>query len=112
MSKNRRTKVKFPVYNNYTITVIEARNLVLTGQRLNCEISPNDGAMFIEHPTYSLRSWLLFEPNPSPGYIAHEASHAIRAMFNSVGVRNDDETFAYHHGHLVERLHKFLKKEG
>lgn len=106
---NRRTKIRFPVYNKYTITVIHSKNLLRTGKAVGVDLT-NCGACFVEHPTRSLRSWLLFEVgNVNEMIIAHEASHAIRSMFRKVGVRCDDETYAYHLGHLVERLHKFLR---
>ena len=110
--RNKRTKIRFPVFENFTVTVIVAKNLVNTARACGAECSVNDGALFVEHPKMSLRCWLLFERGSVTNrWVVHEASHAIRHMFKVLGVRNDDETFAYHLGHLTDKLNKFLKDE-
>lgn len=103
---NRRTSIRFPVFK-YTLIVIQARDIVRTGKRLGVDLE-GCGAAFVYVPGIH-RGHLLFEMEADESTIAHEASHAVRAMFKSVGARSDDETFAYHLGHLVGRLHRFLK---
>lgn len=106
-NRNRTTDVCFDVFNGYTVRVIVARDVVRTGRKLGTDLT---GAMaaFITSPG-SKTGWLVLGPDPDEATIAHEASHAIRALFLCVGARNDDETFAYHLDYLVGRIHKFLK---
>jgi hypothetical protein len=85
--------------------------MMRTGRALGHDFT-NDAAVFVPHPTRHLRSWLVFEVgNVNARHIAHEANHVIHHMFKMCGVRKDEENYAYHHGHLVDRLHKFFKKE-
>jgi hypothetical protein len=114
VARNRRTHISFPVYK-YRITVIQARDLVATGHaianRYNVTVElAGCAACFVQHPKKALRCWLLFELDATESTIAHEASHAVTAMFRAVNQRRDEEAFAYHLGHLVHRLHKFLKR--
>lgn len=104
--RNRRAKVAFPVFNGYEIRVILSRDIAGTCRRLQAEHSPCD-ACFVpgQHG-----GWLVFGPNPDEGTIAHEASHAIQALFRGVGARRDEEIFAYHLDYLVQRIHKFIKR--
>jgi hypothetical protein len=110
MSRNRRTKITFPIFNDYQVTVIESNNLVRTGLRLNSDLS-GAHAGFISSIKDPRLGWIVLGPNADEGTVAHEASHAIRAMLAYVGARNEDEVFAYHIGFLVERIHKFLKQQ-
>lgn len=103
---NRRATIRFPVFK-YTLTVIQARDLVRTGKRLGTDLN-GCGAAFVYIPG-TQHGYLVFEMDADESTIAHEASHAVRAMFRAVGTRPDEEAFAYHLGHLVGRLHKFLK---
>lgn len=106
---NRRTKVRFPIFSGYEVRVILSDDLIRTGQRLGIDLS-GAGAAYVEDRAM-LKGWLVFSTNPTAGTISHEASHAVRAMFNTVGARTDNETFAYHLGYLVDRIHKFLKRK-
>jgi hypothetical protein len=82
MGCNRRARVVFPVYSGYEVR-IPARHGV---------------------------GWLILGPKPAPRTIAHESAHAVYALAAHVGTTFDEETFAYHLGHLVEQIHEFLKK--
>jgi len=105
---NRSTDVKFPVFNGYVVRVIAARDVKATGRRLGTDLT---GAMaaFITSTASPKKGWLVLGTAPDEGTIAHEASHAIRALFNAHGARMDDEAFAYHLDFLVGRIHRFLK---
>ena len=106
---NRQTDVRFPVFNGYVVRVIQSRDVKKTGQRLRVDLS-GAVAAWVTDANKPKRGWLVLGPEPDEGTIAHEASHAIRALFNMHGVRMDDETFAYHLDYLVGRIHKFLKR--
>ena len=107
--RNRTTRVCFPVFRNYVVRVILARDIERTGRRLHSDLS-NAAAAFVTQDDKPGRGWLVLGPGADEALVAHEASHAIRAMFASRGVRNDDETFAYHLDFLVGRIHRFLKR--
>lgn len=106
--RNRRTKIRFPIFADFEIAVICTHDLVKTGKRLKEKLEHAEAAYVYkkERPGYG---WLIFGPNPTPELIAHEASHAVRDLFKFAGVGNDNEAFAYHLGHVVRRLHRFLK---
>lgn len=107
--KNRATVVRFPVFGNYEVRVIQARDVKKTGQRLHAQLDPGTTAAWVSSVTNPMVAYLVFGPDADAGTIGHEASHAVRALFQAVGVRNDEESFAYHLGHLEARIHKFLK---
>lgn len=108
--RNKSTRVCFPVYSGYEVRVIFTRDLVATGRRLGEKDDlTHAAAASITLPEHPGLGWLLFEPKPSPDVIAHEASHAIEALARHAGADFDEETFAYHLGHLVGRIHEFLR---
>jgi hypothetical protein len=108
--RNRSCRVRFPVYR-YEVRIIFTADLVATARRLGEKDDVSGaGAVSItldEHPGVG---WLLFAPRPDSGDIAHEAGHAIHALAKAAGTTFDEETYCYHVGHLVERIHKFLKR--
>ena len=103
--RNRRTKVRFPVFNGYEVRVILSRNVPGTCRRL--KVDPDCVACFVPD---GKRGYLVLPLVPDEGTIAHEASHAVQALFVYVGARRDEEAFAYHLDYLVGRIHKFLKR--
>lgn len=105
---NRRCTVTFSVFR-YTVSVIYARNIVLTGKRLKEDLTNAAGA-FVTKDDRPGRGWLVLCPDSDEGVIAHEAAHCIRHMLTNAGATLDDETFAYHLQFLVERIHAFLKR--
>jgi hypothetical protein len=108
--RNRRTIVRFPVYNNYQVRVILARNVPRTAGRLGAGYDFCVACLIPDPDASKRRAWLVLPTDADVGTIAHESSHAIREMFKTRGVRNDDETFAYHLDFLVGRIHKFLRR--
>ena len=109
-TRNRHMRVTFPPFHGYEVRVIATKSIVTTARRLK---EPTDlsqaGAAFITLDDRPGIGWLVFEHKPDPGYITHEAHHAICALAKHVGTTFDEETFAYLMGHLVERIHKFVK---
>ena len=104
---NRRTTFRFDVFE-FSLTIILAESVQQTARRLGVNIT-GAYACFITQGDKPAHGWLIFDTNPSPGTIAHEASHAIWRMLTDVGAM-DDETFAYHLHHLVGGIHKFMNK--
>lgn len=107
---NRCTKVRFPVFNGYEVRVILARNVKTTGRKLGTDLADCVAALVTREDKPKV-SWIVLGPNArDAGSIAHEASHAIRALFACAGARMDEEAYAYHLDFLVGRIHKFLKR--
>lgn len=109
--RNRRTVIKFPVFNNYEVRVIQAHDVAATGRRLKEKLEDAEAAFITkdEEGKYGI-GWLVLGPNPTPEVVAHECSHAIMHLLNYAGVqRPEEEVFAYHLGYLAGRVHKFLK---
>jgi hypothetical protein len=108
MTRNRRTRVAFHVFSGYEIRVILARDVAATGRRLNADLTGARGGHLVKPG--SPEAWIVLGTDPDESTVAHEAAHAVRAMLRYVGVRVDDEVFAYHLDFLVGRIHSFIKK--
>lgn len=107
---NRRTSVRFPVFNNYVLHVLFARSVAATGKRLKEDLTDAEAA-FVSKENRPGVGWLVFGQHPTPDVVVHEAYHAITHLLTHVGVGRDEETFAYHLDFLVGRIHKFLSKK-
>ena len=103
--------VRFPVYQ-YEVRIIFSGEIGATARRLH---EPDDisqaGAASITLDTHPRTGWLVFSHKPTPGQIAHEAGHAIYALAKCAGTTLDEETFCYHQGHLVDRIHTYLHRQ-
>jgi len=109
--RNRSTKIVFPAFNGYEVRVICTRNIITTGRRLREKLEDAE-ASFVTKKENGIhdKGWLIFKENAEPGTIAHECSHAIKAMFIYIGAKQEDELFAHHLDYLVGKVHKFLGK--
>jgi hypothetical protein len=104
--------VTFPVFSDFEVRVIFARDVAATARRLGEreDMSSTEAAIiyFLARPTVC---WLVLPRAPGEGVVAHEAAHVIRRIFDVMGVKDDDEAFAYHLCYLVERIYKFLRRK-
>ena len=108
--RNRSTVVRFPVFPGFAVRVIQARDVMRTCRRLGADATPCRAAFITGADSPGL-GWLVLGLAPDPATIAHESSHAVRALFRAHGAKADDEAFAYHLDYLVGRIHKFLERE-
>jgi hypothetical protein len=106
---NRSTDVLFPVFG-YEVRVIAARSVERTGAKLGADLSGAVAGFVYPGTKKPKRAWIVLSPDADEATVAHEASHAVRAMLNNAGARTDNEVFAYHLDFLVGRIHKFLKR--
>lgn len=105
--KNRRTVIKFPVFNDYQVVVILSKDTKKTCRALKAD----DGFCIACVIPGHRKSYLVLGPNGRDAdTVSHEASHVIEALFKWTGVKRDEEAFAYHLGYLTGRIHKFLDK--
>lgn len=107
--RNRATTVRFAVFSDYSVRVILSSDLERTGRRLGADCRGCEAA-FITAKQEG-RGWMVFSRKPDAATIAHESSHAIRALFRFAGAKADDEAFAYHLDYLVGRIHKFIERK-
>ena len=108
--RNRRTSIRFPIFADFNVCVIVSRDVTRTGHRLGVDLA-DASAAWVTSTEKPGRGWLVLGLKPSEDTIAHEAAHAVRHILRYVGARPDDETYAYHLGYLVGRIHKFLAKQ-
>lgn len=109
---NRRSRIRFPVFRGFEVRVILSRDLVATGRRLKEEddLSHADAALVVSKKD-PMTCWLLLGPDGRDAdTISHEASHAVKQLFKSTGVKMDEEAFAYHLGYLVGKVHNFINQ--
>jgi hypothetical protein len=106
---NRSTSIRFHIFSGYEVRVILAANLERTGRRLGADCR-GCAAAFLTRPDKAGFGWMIFGPKPDAATIAHESSHAVRALFRYAGAKADDEAFAYHLDYLVGRIHKFIDR--
>src|SRR5579859_6803696 len=102
--------IEFPVFSDFIFHVEISKDFDktikkypsiahLSGDNDNCDaVTLHSGGLVV---------FIFFHPNPSVGNIAHESWHALRHMFNTVGVELDSETVAYHLGFTVNSIFKF-----
>jgi hypothetical protein len=105
---NRRTKVVFHGFRDFTVHIIFARDVERTGRRLGGDTSGSDAAYV--YAAGGRAGWLILPLNPSESLVAHEAAHAVRHVMDSAGALIDDEVFAHHLDFLVHRIYTFHKR--
>jgi hypothetical protein len=108
--RNRSTVVRFPVFNGYEVRIILAKAIARTASRLGADLSGAVAGYIYPTPERPKVAWIVFGLDPDEATVAHEASHAVRALLQYVGAKNDNETFAYHLDYLVGKIHKFMKR--
>jgi hypothetical protein len=113
MKRNRQRDIIFHALGSHRVRVIVARSVEATAHRLGAPGMVDTWAVYIhadaDRKTGTPHGWIVLGPEPDEATVAHEASHAVRAMFILRGIRNDEETYAYHLDFLVGRIHRFLK---
>lgn len=106
-NRNKRTTIKFPVFNDYEVRVIITNDIIATGRRLRVDLSQAEAAYV--NPKGQHHGWLILKPGAHESLVAHESAHAVRALLERVGATLDDEVFAYHIGYLAGQIHDFLR---
>lgn len=107
---NRRTRILFPIFAEFEVRVIVAKDMARTARALREPEVANAEAAFVSKDDQPGYGWLVVQPDADAGLIAHEVHHAIKALERFLGTEFDEETFAHHQGYLVKRVFKFLAK--
>ena len=105
--------IRFPVWSNYDVHVIFTDDIIKSRMgRYGTAGAAGSGQTGAMHSsTGDGHSHLFYKPAASAEIITHEAFHAIWQMFAWSGVdRWDNETTAYHLGHLVGKITTFQSK--
>jgi hypothetical protein len=103
----------FPVFSDYKIVTTITKDLSETSRYIadrdylkDHNGSDTADAFTATFPLKSLsRIYLL--PDPDMGTVAHEAYHAVRALLERFGCKDDEEVIAYHLGYIVDQIAAF-----
>lgn len=113
---NRKLTIRFPVFSGLELRVVFSRDVKRTGARLQSDLDGARGG-FVPNVGQSIGGWypgvfgwFVLESAPDAATVAHEASHAVRALFRHVGVPAAEETLAYHLDYVVGKIHAFDKR--
>ena len=108
----RRTHVKFPVFQNYDIEVVVAKDPHRARKVRNHKYGVFPDKFYAIHAYNNNGSAvLIFPPEVGVVVIAHECWHAVRAMMEWAGVSLDNECVAYHLGYLTQKVYDFVGRE-
>lgn len=102
--------VKFDAWAGYTVHVVFTNNIPLSRKARYGTIGLSEDAHALHSAAKGGHAHLFFKLGNSPtGVIAHECWHAIfYMMVDWAGVKDmDNETTAYHLGHLVQEVADF-----
>ena len=118
-----RYRIKFLVWQDYCIYICVDKDLT---HMVECEygsvtasryMNPVPQALTVRSESPNCHIFMcmdtLYKPYEMAKILAHEATHAVRNMFNWAGVDMepvDSETFAYHTGYTVERATRFFQE--
>jgi hypothetical protein len=104
--------IDFDVYGFAVHVIFTKDDLQVTRDAYDTVIGRKDkvdGAAAFHNATGN-RSYLFFKWNATEEHIAHESWHAIRYMLKDyIGSELENETVAYHLGHLVGTIHNFKR---
>jgi hypothetical protein len=110
MRNERSITVVFPVFGNYSIEIVVAKDAT----KARKERDDVYGAF--EGPFYALHSFnkegnalLVFPQGVKIGTIAHECFHAVIAMMDWIGNDASNECAAYHTGYLTQKVYDFVR---
>ena len=115
MDKNLTEKVlklKFEVFDNFTIQVVYTTDIVNTVERisnsygLNESVGPSCCGCHISIPTRNF-SFIIVPYKGDVNSIVHESYHAVCNLFKYVGAKHEEELFAYHLDYIVGRILKY-----
>lgn len=105
--KEKEFCVKFPIFN-YLVFVIYSNDVkksrISRNERLGVDDPPLNEHVRALHSYDHLHpnGFIFVNYNVSPGVLAHECFHALWRMFEWIGAKHDNETFAYHLGYLID----------
>lgn len=114
--KERKTKIVFPVFGDYTIHVVVSDDVCESRKKRDGYFGESfEGTARALH-SYSLtrpaESWLFLHGLAKPGSIAHESWHAVYRMMDWAGARIENEIVAYHLDYLVDKVWKHVRPKG
>jgi hypothetical protein len=106
------TRIKFPMYSNYTMFVVFTDNMVQSRmQRYGSAGAAGECDTNAMVSTCDEGCHIFFRTHARTGVIAHESFHAISKMLNWIGVKNaDEEVIAYTLTYVVDAVAVFQQK--
>lgn len=106
MKRTHRHKVKFPIFQNFTIHVVFTDDWRAEAVKLNADLTDDSIAWTVSE---GKAAHIIFPHHPDPDVVAHETFHAIWALMKFAGAEMEEEVVAYHLGHVVELITKWSK---
>jgi hypothetical protein len=103
--------LRFPVWSGYRVYVVFTEDIAKSRMARYGTVGNAPGADALFTRGAGGYGHLFYKPAAAAGVIAHEAWHALWAMFKWAGVKKwDNETVAYHLGYLVGTVSRFQAK--
>jgi hypothetical protein len=104
-----KTVVKYAAWD-CEIDVVLTSNVDASVKRRDPNHEPGTAYAICMHSAGNPKCLIVLPYGPSPRTIAHECWHAIRWMLDFCGATYENETVAYHLGHLVGEVSEFARK--
>jgi hypothetical protein len=101
------TWVTFEIMANYQVRLIISKDLNKSSKaRLNSQPETfSDG--FVFNVKGEGRSYIFLAHDAPESTVAHECWHIVHRIMDWCGAEIDNETVAYHLGHMVEKVYEF-----
>lgn len=111
-------ELEFPIFSDYTIFVVLTDDVIKARRERDVEIGESldedasgADALHCYNEDGTGLAWMIFNYNATPGIIAHESHHAVLRLMKWIGAKSiDEEIFAYHIEHVVEKVWNFKLK--
>ncbi len=110
MKNERSMYVRFPVFSDYDIEVVVAKDTRVARSKRNSRFGEFDGSFRALHSFNKKGSALLvFPQGVNVGCISHECFHAVVAMLDWIDNDTNNECAAYHIGYLTQQVYDFVR---
>ena len=109
----RTTKIRFPVFQGYSILVEETADIPKSARKY-AAVREHADDLDGEAATIDADGggFIFLKPRAPLSVIAHEAWHAVKDMLDYVEAPLDHEFTAYHLGYLTQEIYDFLYRRG
>jgi hypothetical protein len=111
MKNERSITIVFPIFNNYNIEVVVAKDVSKARNLREDVYGKYEDAFAALHSHNGLGNACIVFTEKDLGLVdvAHECLHAVRAMMDWASIC-DDECEAYHMGYLTKQVYDFVCK--
>lgn len=109
MKNERRMFIRFPVFVNYEIEVVVAKNIYAARSKRDKVYGKFEDSFHALH-SYNKKgnALLVFPRDADLNCVAHECFHATVALMDWISNDASNECAAYHLGYLTQQVYKFV----